>query len=455
MADKAVKTLSEEIPVHDALHSGPAAKPWLWMDVTTSSRARSGQMNGTLRIEQSYAKTLRDMLGSQLRFCRYHRTRRYFLPVDSYSDLSIRPPAARGKDTVRKSSPLRALGRRVERAIRTYRHAAVGGVLQGIRYRNSNSAFAGDCAGEVLLLAGENWTQYDFDVIARLRRERGLRIAALCEDFIPIVCPQFFESGEFVERYRRYADFLIRDADLVIAISASTKSDIMKYASDRGGISGRIEVVQLGADLISVKSARRPSQLSDRQAQRFVLSVSSIQSRKNFDLLYRVWRRLTLQKTPNLPTLVIAGRRGFGSQDLLWQIAHDPGVQDEIAVLHNVSDDELSWLYQNCLWTLYPSIYEGWGLPISESLAYGKYCLASNTSSLPEAGAGLVKHMDPFDFAAWRDAIIDLIGAPEQLEPLETAIQARYRPMTWARSAGILLNELSKLSTARSAIYNG
>src|SRR5207247_4170450 len=142
---------------------------------------------------------------------------------------------------------------------------------------------------------------------------------------------------------------------------------------------------------------------------------STIQSRKNFDLLYRLWRRFSEQNRPETPKLVIVGRKGFGSSDLLWQISRDPFVQQSITLLHRVSDAELSWLYRNCLWTLYPSFYEGWGLPISESLAHGKYCLASNTSSIPEAGQGLIQLLDPLDFRAWHDCLSELMLAPEKL----------------------------------------
>jgi hypothetical protein len=236
----------------------------------------------------------------------------------------------------------------------------------------------------------------------------------------------------------------------VIAISETTKSDIMRHAQSHGGLHGRIEVIQLGADLISTSAARRPDALSDAQSQRFVLSVSTIQSRKNFDLLYHLWHRLAEIKLAELPTLVIVGQPGFGSRDLLWQIEHDPVTRDKIVVLHGAGGEELNWLYQNCLWTLYPSFYEGWGLPISESLAHGKYCLASNTSSLPEAGAGFVMHLDPFDFAAWREAIVELIRHPERLAPLERSIRTTYRPMTWERSAAVLAEKLAQLSAAPS-----
>lgn len=430
------------------MRSDNTAAAWLWVDVTTSWRARRGQMNGSLRVEQSYAKELNRLMAAQVRFCRYDRMRRCFRPLDAYPDLAAKPD--RAHSTVQQPSALRAIGRQIERKIRIYRRDAYSSIVRRWN-RGAMAEFAGDGAPQVLLMAGENWSHYDFDVIARLRSERGIAVAAVCQDMIPIACPQFSNDEEFVARFRAYADFLIRHVDLVIAISESTKSDTLKYARERGGMSGRIAVVQLGADLVSVAAARPPGELLALQPRRFVLSVSTIQPRKNFDLLYRLWRRLAEENVPDLPTLVIAGQRAYGGDDLLSRIAHDRLTADKIAVVHRVGDEELSWLYQNCLWTLYPSFYEGWGLPISESLAYGKYCLASNASSLPEAGAGLVKHLDPRDIGAWRDAVLALLTSPTQLAQLESAIRAAYRPMTWARSAENLMKELMKLRPAPSA----
>ncbi len=325
-------------------------------------------------------------------------------------------------------------------------------LFRAFGYSDAQPAFA---RGDVLLFAGENWSNYDFDVIARLRRERDILVATVCQDLIPIVRPEFFDSEEFVEKVRRYADFLVREVDLVVAISRSTASDLSQHAARRGGMHGRIAVVQQGADFAASRVPRRPSEPPHLEPGRFVLSVSTIQPRKNFELLYRVWRRLAEDGIAGVPTLIIVGQSGHGSTELLRQIAGDAYTRKTISVLHGASDEELAWLYQNCLWTLYPSFYEGWGLPISESLAYGKYCLASNSSSLPEAGAGLIKHLDPLDLMAWRNAVIDLINSPGQLERLEKSIRTQYRLMTWAHSAEILVSELATLSPRRSVIRFG
>ncbi|UYO42131.1 glycosyltransferase family 4 protein [Rhodopseudomonas palustris] len=430
-------------------------QPWLWMDVSTSARARSGQMNGTLRVEQSYIRTLSAEMAPELRFCRYDPLRSDYVVVASPPDLSGRPVAgkAKSKQASGIAAVLKPIGKSFERTVKTAVRGATASLLRKTSQAEPLPKLGGDGLGEVLFLAGENWSRVDFAAVARMRRERGTKVAALCQDFIPAFAPQFFAGGDFIAKFELYARFLLREVDLIVSNSESTRRDILKYADRLGGLRGRIELVEHGADIPACQTAQQPAALSEAQAARFVVSVSTIQSRKNFDLLYHLWRRLTEQNTPDLPTLVIVGQPGFGSSDLLWQIANDPVTANSIRHIPRASDDELAWLYQHCLFTLYPSFYEGWGLPVSESLAFGKYCLASDASSLPEAGAGLAGHIDPLDFAAWRAAVLDLITAPEQLARYEAAIRAGYRPVTWAQSATRLADVLRGLAATEPTAH--
>lgn len=430
-------------------------QPWLWMDVSTSARARSGQMNGTLRVEQSYIRALSAEMAPGLRFCRYDPLRRDYVAVATPPDLSGKPVAgkAKSKQASGIAAVLKPIGKSVERAVKTAVRGATASLLRKASQAEPLPKLGGDGLSEVLFLAGENWSRVDFATVARMRRERGTKVAALCQDFIPAFAPQFFAGGDFVAKFEAYARFLLREVDLIVSNSESSKRDILRYADGRGGLRGRIELVEHGADIPTVHTAKKPTSLTEEQAARFVISVSTIQSRKNFDLLYHLWHRLTEQNTPNLPTLVIVGQPGFGSSDLLWQIANDPVTANSIRHLPRATDDELAWLYQHCLFTLYPSFYEGWGLPVSESLAFGKYCLASDTSSLLEAGAGLARHLDPLDFAAWRAVVLDLIAAPEQLARHEAAIRAGYRPVTWAQSATRLADVLRGLAATGSSAH--
>ena len=430
------------ISIPDRPDASAPAQPVVWLDVTTSWRARDGQFNGTLRVEQSYARELRKVAPGRLRFCRFDRVRGQFAPVP---DEAVALPAKRAETPQSARRLSVEFLRGWERDFRHWWRGLAAGLSRRRTERTGASPFPAARPGDAILLAGETWARYDFAVLRRLHGRHGLRIAAICQDVIPVVCPQFFESRDFVARYRDYVDFLVEDVDLLIAISQSTKADLIAYAAPHGGVKGRLEVLQLGGDLPAPMPPTRPDSLPELAPGSFVLSVSTIQWRKNFQLLYQVWRRLTEERLPDLPKLVIVGRPGFGSADLLWQMAHDPVTAATITVIHNASDEDLTWLYGNCRWTLYPSFYEGWGLPVSESLAHGKYCLASNASSLPEAGQSLVRHLDPLDFAAWRDAVVELTTSPGLLAELESRIRQQHEALSWAQSAERLSGLLRQL----------
>ena len=166
-----------------------------------------------------------------------------------------------------------------------------------------------------------------------------------------------------------------------------------------------------------------------------MLAVSTIQVRKNFDLLYRLWQKFSIDGRDDQPHLVIVGREGFGSADLLHLMRNDPSIAGTVTILHRTSDAELAWLYAHAAFTLYPSWYEGWGLPLSESLAYGKTFIASDTSSLPEAGQGLGIHLDPYDLVSWGREVLRLTNDVAARSAMEQKILAERRLASWADCA--------------------
>ncbi len=96
---------------------------------------------------------------------------------------------------------------------------------------------------------------------------------------------------------------------------------------------------------------------------------------------------------------------------------------------------------RSCLLTVFPSLYEGWGLPIAESLAHGKFCLASNRTSIPEVGGDLIDYFDPSDADNALAKIERLLFEP-YLAAREARLRAEYRPHTWADCARSLVRKL-------------
>ena len=165
--------------------------------------------------------------------------------------------------------------------------------------------------------------------------------------------------------------------------------------------------------------------------EEYVLCVATIEVRKNHMYQVRIWEQLIAELGDEVPKLVWVGKWGWQVEELRHHLDERGCVGDWLFIFNDVSDDELEFLYSHCLFTIYTSFAEGFGLPIGESLAYKKPCIASNTTSMPEVGGRFVRYVEPWNqsdgYAAVRDAILDrnsLAGWAED-------IAANFRPKTW------------------------
>jgi glycosyltransferase involved in cell wall biosynthesis len=144
-----------------------------------------------------------------------------------------------------------------------------------------------------------------------------------------------------------------------------------------------------------------------------------------------------------VPSLVFAGRVGWLVDDLMRQISNTNNLDGKLILVENPTDAELVQLYKGCLFTLCPSFYEGWGLPVTESLALGKPCLISNLTSLPEAGGTLARSFDPDNlhdaYAAIRGVIDDRPG----LAAWEAQVKREFKPVPWSATVDALLAGLT------------
>ncbi len=266
------------------------------------------------------------------------------------------------------------------------------------------------------------------------RAIHALRLVTLVYDLIPCKFPQFFGPG-LAPTYRAWVEEVLRHSDLIATISENSRRDLEWFGRMGGLAVPELKVLRLGDDF-----GTEESPVARLEGHPFVLSVGTLEGRKNHYLLYQVWRRLAERGT-RPPRLVLAGRPGWLSRDLLAQVQADPLVRGTIVVLSEATDAELAWLYRNCLFTMYPSHYEGWGLPVAESLARGRYCIASGTSSLPEIGGDLVDYHDPLDVPGCC-ALVERALDPAYRAASEERIRSRYHPTTWKACAGRFLGSL-------------
>ncbi len=302
---------------------------------------------------------------------------------------------------------------------------------------------------DIILSAGADWNTKDPDAISTLKSQTGFRFVMVCYDLIPVLSPQFYSARDatvFAHYFRAALGF----ADRFICISQRTARDLAEFAVAQGHYDADICTERLGADAIGQAggSAPLPAGLA---SERYVLFVSTIEPRKNHALLLRVWRRLAAGEHGGTAgfKLVFAGRPGWMTQDIVVALSRETVFKRDVLHIPSASDPELDALFEHAAFTVYPSHYEGFGLPVIESLAHGTPAIVSSAGSLPEAVAGLGPCVDPTDDDGWAAAMGRWINDPAQLAEQARRIRAEFSWPSWSDAAGRILDACPRSSGTR------
>jgi glycosyltransferase involved in cell wall biosynthesis len=281
---------------------------------------------------------------------------------------------------------------------------------------------------------GLDWDQKDLSYLFRIKKDVGLKIILFCYDVIPVKLPHLC-VGDVASKFANYFTNAAWCADKVICISECSRNDLENLLSELGAPIPEMEVVKLGCHVQRVDDTFVSEKIASVTEKPFILFVSTIERRKNHEALYRAYTKLIEKGVENLPLLVFVGMPGWGVNDFMLDLKLDPRTQKSVVMLNNVTDAELVALYSKCWVSAFPSLYEGWGLPVAESLSFGKYCLASNAASIPEVGGLLLSYLEPWDVSAWAAEIEFLLNNPEDLNMREEKIKNQYVPVSWGETA--------------------
>ncbi len=283
---------------------------------------------------------------------------------------------------------------------------------------------------------GASWhTHYEPEFLAGLHAS-GARFALLAYDMIPELFPEWCNET-VVADFASWLRDVIPHADMMFAISKNTAADLVACQARIGNTIPAPMVIPVGSHPPAAIAPTPPMLTTP-----YVLMVGTIEARKNHAAMMRVWRRL-LHSMPegSVPDLVFAGKRGWLTEDLLQQLDNASWFNGKIRWIDSPSESDLANLYKNCQFTAYPALYEGWGLPVTESLAYGKPVAASSCSAIPEAGGDFCVYFDPDNINDAYDAIRGLIENPQHLAALQARIAVEFDPPTWNDVATALLGK--------------
>lgn len=300
----------------------------------------------------------------------------------------------------------------------------------------SNQAFE-FIPDDILVPLGATWGHpQHLSCVSSLKQKFGIFYLPLVYDLSPIFAAHFspYDRREAFEIWLINA---LELADFWICASISTKQALEAAANKFGCRQPQSQVVRFDGALTSVRNSKEPSKdlfaAFNLVPGGYVLFVSTIEPRKNHIGAFKAWRTLLDERSPGvpLPKLVCAGKLGWMFEDVLQVLERDPALADYIVMIHSASDEMLDALYRNCICTLYPSRYEGWGLPVTESLCHGKVPVCSCATSLPEAGQCFAVYFDPDQKGALSVVLSRVIYDATFRESREAKIRSDFHARPW------------------------
>jgi glycosyltransferase involved in cell wall biosynthesis len=235
----------------------------------------------------------------------------------------------------------------------------------------------------------------------------------------------------------------LRQAAAVLVPSATTRGDLLS-AYPIPGLEKRVTVVREG-----LSAPAKAGALPDGIEPGFILAVGTVEPRKNYPRLLAAYRQVRsrpgapsgLTGPARVPQLVIAGRAGWAYGDTLQRIQAEPGVR----YLGHVDEPTLAALYESASVLAFPSLYEGFGLPLLEAMAQGVPAVIGKAGALPELAGGSAIEVDPEDVDDIAAGLEKLLSDSDLRRELGEAGKRRAAGFTWERAAASTLDILRRI----------
>jgi glycosyltransferase involved in cell wall biosynthesis len=232
---------------------------------------------------------------------------------------------------------------------------------------------------------------------------RYKNVITIC-DVTPLLFPA--AHGRMNVWHHRFAlPAILKRADRIITISECSKRDIARVY---GVPEEKISVTLLAADeRYRVDPEGLPGVALAMLPRPYILNVGTLEPRKNLDGLLKAFAAAKKKGIPH--QLVVTGAKGWG-ESRIAPLVKDLGIEGSVTFTGFIADDDLTHLYREADFFVYPSLYEGFGLPVLESMACGTPVLTSNSSSIPEVAGDAALLVDPQSESELSSAILKLAG---------------------------------------------
>lgn len=298
---------------------------------------------------------------------------------------------------------------------------------------------------DVFLITGAFWGSRGIGAFLQQLKNSGAVVGVYIHDILVVTDPEFFVVRD-AKIFAKGLFEIMAFADFVITTSEANKRALSAYMAGRGPKVLPLQVVSLAHELSQPAACGDLSSVvGDICQEEYVLCVGTIEVRKNPSYLFNIWRLMIRSGRAAVPKLVFVGRRGWLTDDFVEQLKSSNYLDGRVVILDKVSDIELAALYRHCLLTFFPSWAEGWGLPVGESLAYGKVTIASSVGAIREVGGDLADYVDPYNPHAGLDVLLRYLDDADLRRRRECEISLRFAPRSWRTVAADFLEAVGTL----------
>jgi len=242
---------------------------------------------------------------------------------------------------------------------------------------------------------------------------------------------------QFISRFLDYffIPFAIKRASCIISVSNSTARDILV---DFPEAKDKLFVIHHGVNNKQVINLSPSPTIDKFYNCEFILFVGTFEPRKNLLRLLQAFARLPSDLVSNLKLLLV-GSNGWGNIST-HQMVKNYNLEDKVEVLGYINNSDLEFLYSRAKFLVFPSLYEGFGLPIVEAMKFSTPSLTSNCSSMPEVAGNTALFIDPLSIESIQKGLECLLADESLLESLRFNCIQRYKDFHWPKAAFLTLD---------------
>lgn len=337
------------------------------------------------------------------------------------------------------------LNKKIQKALqsfhkRVYKDTTDQAYLKSIKRiitRLSEKIFLRNILSKEILDTADLYHSPFYPIPGQVKRINKLKKVITVYDLIPLLFPQFFED-RFLSRATKQLLESIDEDTRVICISHATKNDLCNFLPSLDP--NKVFVTHLAAsslfylckDQLKIEAVKRKLGIP---AGHYILSLSTLAAHKNIVQTIKCFSHIVEEERLNDLSLVLVGASGWNSNLIFNLIKASPKIKDRIIVAGWVSDQDLAPLYSGALMFVYPSFYEGFGLPPLEAMQCGVPVITSNTSSLPEVvgKAGIL--VDPNDGVSVCQAMLEIYYSGELRQKMSDDSLVQAGQFSWKKCA--------------------